>query len=73
MVRGGLERGVALLCCCWNRVDCVAVCRWCGLLDDRTPLFNAATGGHVDTVRHLLASGATVNISDTNGRTALHW
>jgi ankyrin repeat protein len=39
----------------------------------RTPLFCAAGNGHVDTVKHLLATGANVNAVDSVGRTALHW
>lgn len=37
-----------------------------------TPLFNAASNGHVDTVVHLLNTGADITAVDAQGRTALH-
>jgi hypothetical protein len=49
-------------------LNSLCLCEWC-----RTPLFCAAGNGHVDTVKHLLATGANVNAVDSVGRTALHW
>jgi len=42
------------------------------VLDLRTPLFNAASNGHVETMQHLIKSGANVAATSANGRTALH-
>ena len=33
----------------------------------RTPLHNAAEGGHVHTVEYLIQAGADVSIQDNNG------
>ncbi len=38
----------------------------------RTPLFNAASNGRIETLDHLLKSGAHVNAKDLTGKTALH-
>lgn len=38
----------------------------------RTPLFNAASNGHVEVIRHLAKAGASVNNLSERGRTPLH-
>lgn len=38
----------------------------------RTPLFNAASNGKLDAVKHLLKSGANKAALSSKGRTALH-
>ena len=42
-------------------------------MDDRTPLMEAATQGHTECVRSLLAAGAEVGATDTHRSSALHY
>jgi hypothetical protein len=68
---GMFARGVAYVpagegCMCY--VDCR-----CCAGGGRRPLFNAAANGNVDVVAHLVSSGASLDATDANGRTALHW
>ena len=55
---------------CGSRRSCVRAAR-ASIAQGWTPLIYAATGGHDDMVRYLLAEGANVNAVSPNGTTAL--
>jgi ankyrin repeat protein len=38
-----------------------------------SPLHQAASRGHLQTVEALLDEGCLVSVADKNGRTPLHW
>ena len=44
----------------------------CTYLQYGTPLYTAASNGHIEVVRHLLSSGANVNKADRVS-VRLHW
>jgi len=41
-------------------------------LDGETPLYMAASGGHPEVIRLLLAGGAQIGAANKNGETPLH-
>ena len=43
------------------------------LLQNTAKLLEAAKNSDIDEVRHLISEGASVNATDQNGNTPLHW
>ncbi len=41
--------------------------------DDRTPLHLAVRGNHITSIETLISAGASANIQDITGKTALSW
>ena len=57
----------------WSVLFLVPFLMGAGLASSSDPIVEAAKDGDVDAVRHLIESGADVNVAGGDGMTPLHW